>query len=124
MSATINLAEMQDKNLRMVFFPSFEDTQKVIQMDEFRALHWEVSRGLGPCSVIVPARVVPLIKKRASVTHVLEPTTEANLTLEQVKKMATRKAGFHNFHGTEFFVELEFIHPWKKWRRTNAKEKI
>ena len=115
--------EMRDKNLRMVFFLSKEEADKAVRIKEFQDLRFGIDYGVGPCSRIVPARTVTLIRKKALVTKVMEPTAYDDLTPEQRRKIDDKKAGMVNFHGTEFFVPIELTVPWKKWSNSNATKK-
>lgn len=115
---------MKGHNLRMVFFPSWGELRKARQIKAVQALRPGVSRGAGPCSMIVPARVVPLIKEKALVTEVVKPIPETGITLEQGQKMADRKAGIRNFYGVRFFVPIElFNFSWKEWSERDATQK-
>ncbi|MBI2053906.1 MAG: hypothetical protein HYT36_01040, partial [Candidatus Staskawiczbacteria bacterium] len=101
--------EMRSNNLRMVFFPSLEEFRKARQIEEVRAIGY----GLSPGSIVVPAKVVPLLKAKVLVSHISKPVDVTNLTPEQIKKIADGKADIRNCYGANFFITLEFLVPWK-----------
>lgn len=94
---------MENKNFRMVFFPSTEEFHKALQIEEIRA----VILGEGPGSIIVPASIVPLIRKRALVSHVLKPSNRAKPTEEQIKATEERRGAFKG----DFFITRELLNP-------------
>lgn len=92
---------MQNNNLRMVFFPSLDEAEKSKQIEEIRVS----IVGKGPCSIIVPVGIVPLIKKRLLVSCVLKPSNMAKPTEEQIKAMVERSGAWQD----DFFITREIL---------------
>ena len=101
MTTLVNSTKMQNNNLRIVFFPSIEEVHKVIEIKE-------VGIGIvyyGGPGVIVPARVVPLIRKKALISYVLKPSDSKNPTPEQAKAKRERRGIWKG----NFFITRELL---------------
>ena len=99
-----NLTQVQSKNLRMVFFSSVEESNKATQIEELRTMPWSI----GPCSLIVPAKIVPLFKSKGlKIQVVLNPINKADLTSEQHKDMKNREALVWTSRSAHFFMDKE-----------------
>ena len=104
MVAPINLAELQSKNFRMVFFSSKEEFDKAIQIEKLHTMPYNIC----PCSLIVPARIVPLFKSKGLKIHeILRPIDKVGLTPEQYKDMKNKKACVWTSHAAHFFMYKE-----------------
>lgn len=94
--------QVKNKNLRMVFFPSFKDLRKARNIMNKK----NVSYRNGPGAFVVHKETVQLLRKSGiSITHVLEPIEKSDLTTEQIEQQKKRKAHFCG----PFFITLEVL---------------
>ena len=102
----------------MVFLSSVEEYHKVLQIEKIRT----AILGEGPGSIIIPARIIPLLRKAGIlITNVLKPSNRAKPTEEQIRAEQERR-GVWKY---DFFITKEILAPQfnKGKEATNAKVK-
>ncbi len=104
MSTMANFAQVQSKNFRLVFFVSRDEFKKALQTKELYAMPYV----RGPCSLVVPVKIVSLFKKRGVKIHqVLKPINKAELTPEQREDVKKKKAFLFTSDSAYFFTDKE-----------------
>ncbi len=122
MSSVPHQTEVQNKDLRMLFFFSTEEFHKVAPLfQEVKELRY-ITHEIGQCSLIVPTKTVPLFKARSLKFHVLKPINETDLTLKEVNDLKKGKADLYRFRQTDlfFFVNTKLFSLCRKERANGS----
>lgn len=115
MSATVGFTGLQSKDLRMIFFSSWEEFRKSHPLFHEDKKLLGVPYQIAPGSLVVPKSVVPLLRKKGLKFDVIKPIVEDELTPEQDVAVASNKAILIQRGGAIFFmrrVSRKFYNEW------------
>ncbi len=104
MSAPTNLAEWQEKDLRMLFFSSEEErvrNRQILRQDE--ELKDFAYMAYDPLP-IVHVKAIPLLKKKGLKFQVSKPVTYSTLTPAERKLLGEKKAFFRKVGDLVFLI--------------------